>query len=174
MPLAVIVAALLALLCPESARAQAPALPREIVAILDRDHHGWALVDNFAVLREPVVATQNLDTSRSHPNFVWGDFDGDGRQDYAVYVTVPGALGRERLLVAFLRREASFRSHVLARGTTLADYIWVAKKGTRYYDHGTERYFRLTHDAIDAVTIEKSATTYVYERGTFRAVTTAD
>lgn len=51
-------------------------LPREVVAILDREYAGWSLVDNLAVIRQPVMSHLKLDTTKPHPNLVWGDFDG--------------------------------------------------------------------------------------------------
>ena len=37
-----------------------------------------------------------------------------------------------------------------------------------------ERHFRFPHDSIDAVIIEKAAMTYVFGRGAFQAIITAD
>lgn len=153
-------------------------VPHEVMAILDNEYAGWSLVDNFSVLREPVLSYLNLDTSKSHPNLVWGDFNGDGKRDYAVFVERKTASGeKERFLVAFLRCGTSFQMHLLERAVypaQIGDYIWLARKGSRYYDYDRERYFRLEHDGIQAVVIEKAAVTYIFQNGRFQGIITAD
>ncbi len=147
-------------------------LPHQIVAILDSEYQTWTFVDNFAVLKEPVLEPMGLDTSQCQPNFVWGDFDGDGNRDYAVYIQHHQESGEnKRLIIAFLRRGNLYQQHLLKGGS---DFIWLVRKGTRQFDFDTGKYFRQKHDAIIDVTIEKGATTYVYEGGTFKEVVTSD
>jgi len=168
---------MIAFVVPVLAHQKTMTLPREVMVILDNEYTGWSLVDNFSVLREPVLSHLNLNTSKSHPNLVWGDFDGDGKRDYAVFVERKTASGEERLLVAFLRRSNSFQMHLLERAVYLAyiaDYIWLAGKGSRQYDHERRRYFRLEHDGIEAVVIEKASVTYIFQSGRFQRIITTD
>jgi hypothetical protein len=152
------------------AQQDAIVLPDEILAILDHEYHTWNLVDNSAVLQELVLRGMNLDTLECHPNLVCGDFDGDGRLDYAAYVQA-SAGENKRMILAFLRRGESYRQYLLGRGS---DYIWLVRRGARQYDYDTGKHFRQKHDAIIDVTIEKGAITYVYENGGFREIITSD
>jgi len=144
-------------------------LPHQILATLDSGYRGWTLVDNFGVVQDP---TLQLDTSKCHPNLVWGDFDGDGNRDYAVYIQHHQESGeKKRSILAFLRRGKLYQQHLLMGG---GNYIWLVEKGTVQYDYDTGEYFRQKHDAVVDVTIEKGAVTYIYEGDSFKEVITSD
>jgi hypothetical protein len=148
------------------------ALPAQAIAVLDSTYPAWSMVDNFAVLEDPGLQLSKLDTSECYPNLVWGDFDGDGRIDYAAYVQYNSeSQGRITGIVALLKRGQSYEPHLLQGGS---DFIWLAKKGSRRYDFETGKYFILGNDAIDDIFIEKAAATFVFQNGRFKEITTSD
>jgi hypothetical protein len=50
----------------------------------------------------------------------------------------------------------------------------LGEKGREAYDYNTNRKFRYIHDAIILSDFEKSAVSYIYEKGKFRSVVTSD
>lgn len=150
-------------------------VPREVLAALHADYPDWHLLDNSGVLHTP---QNKLDTSKSRPNVVWGDFDGNGHLDFAFFIArgVGSPPVEEKLVVymAFGNRLQKFLLDSATAPGYIADMIWILHKGTREYNYETDRYFRLRNDAIDAITLEKAAQTYIFEKNRFRVVTTAD
>lgn len=150
-------------------------LPRSVMTALQSDYPGWHVLDNTWVLHTSVA---KLDTSQARPNVVWGDFDGDGHLDFALLIARgKGSQPIEEKLVAYLVSGDSLRRFDLADAVTpahVADMIWISLKGTRKYDYNTDRFFRLKNDAIDAITLEKAASTYIFEKDRFRVITSED
>ena len=152
--------------------ARGPALPAGLRAQLNRLAPGWRLslpdadVVSFSQ-REWGLGAEALAVLR-------GDFDGDGRRDYAVHI-VCGPGGAERRLVAFVRSGRGYRAHTLDTGEPTGQrYLRLARRGTTWVDYGTDRRITFRHDTIQLNVFEKSGASYVYDGGRFRRVTTAD
>ena len=152
-------------------------LPPEAQALLNDKYPGWT----FAPVEDEIVRYVERQGARgTRPDLIAGDFDGDGRTDYAALVAhgiVEGGDGvpvgpRVRLL-AFMQREKGFKLFVVDDWGG-GDYICLARKGEQGYDYETQENFVYEHDAICAVIWEKAATSYVYEHGKWRAVITSD
>jgi hypothetical protein len=169
---------LLALLCSlfagERVYAQAKpvAVPAAVKARLDANYPGWRLAE---------ISPEAYEHYSHHrlpfqPNFLWGDFDGDGRRDYAIEITHPGPKGEQRMVVlAFLRRGEGFEEHLLETGiSTLDVYLWPHRAGERDFDFEREREFRYRHDAIGVVYGEVAGVSYVFENGSFRKIVSSD
>lgn len=150
-------------------------VPKLVVAALQADYPDWHLFDNSWVLHTSLV---KLDTNKSRPNVVWGDFDGNGQLDFAFLIARGvGSQPIEERLVVYMAFGNRLQKFVLKSATApayIADMIWILPKGTREYNYETDRYFRLENDAIDAITLEKATQTYIFEKNRFRVVTTAD
>lgn len=147
-------------------------LPEQIIAILDSTYSGWALVDNFSVLKEPVMLNLKLDTMKCHPNLVWGDFDCNELLDYAVYIeqSMNGNLKR-RFVIAFLNNGKGYDSYPFEGSS---DYIWLVKKGKKLYDHEKLESIYVKCDGIVSVWIESAAETFLFEDGMFKRIITSD
>jgi hypothetical protein len=133
------------------------------------------LLDNSWILQSPLT---KLDTNKSRPNVVWGDFDCNGHRDFAFLIARgAGSQPIEEKLVVYMALGDRFQKFVLDSAITpafIADLISISPKGSRKYDYETDRCIRLESDAIDAITLEKGGTTYIFEKNRFRVVTTSD
>ena len=133
------------------------------------------MIDNWDTIRPP---NHRLDTTKAFPNVVWGDFDGNGQTDYAFFI----AQGKDRppkkaILVAYMtygNRLKKFVIDSVSAPVVIADLIWLSPKGSREYDYETNRFFRLKHDAILAITIDKAVETFIFQGNQFLRITTAD
>ena len=150
-------------------------LPASCRRLLHKRFPGWEYakaakeVDEY--LRERV-------SPDARSEIIGGDWDGDGRPDYAVLIRHTEifkargeAIGSNLHLIAFLNREGGYRYHVLE---AVGEYLDLIKKGERGFDFETQRYFRYRNDAIFAGIFEKAGTSFVYERKRFRQVLTSD
>ncbi len=113
------------------------------------------------------------------PNLISGDFDGDGAADYALLIThgVTHVENNEIVnpasnLTIFLARPHGYKMFTI--NEPIGDYIALIHKGDKGYDYERQAEFIFTNDAIDAVTFEKAATSFVYEHGHFRAIISGD
>jgi len=114
------------------------------------------------------------------PYTAWGDFDGDGREDYAVQVY----RDRSLRLVLFLNKSTGLEPVMADVGEPLAeawkelpgDYpgLDVRPAGSVYYDHGRKVSGKFPHDAVVQVYCEQSAVAYIYQRGAVRKVWISD
>jgi hypothetical protein len=115
----------------------------------------------------------------ARPDLISGDFDGDGRPDYAAMIVhgvtrVEGdqVIGPDPAIVVFLAQEHGFQLHLIDEPG--GEYLTLIHKGDKAFDHELQKEFTFEHDAIDAIILEKGATSYVYEQGHFRAIITGD
>ncbi len=111
------------------------------------------------------------------PNFIKGDWNGDGKIDYAVLIeqgklenSQSEVIGERRFTVAFVRTQKSFKYFQFDGG----DYIELMKKGSKDYNYETDKNFRYKTDAIFDGIWEKAGVSYVWERGKFIEIITSD
>lgn len=149
-------------------------LPKSIRQQLNRKYYAWKL----PLIEQEIH--QFLKQRRARPEFISGDFDGDGLKDYAVFIVYGQPEARKTRVIAFMRREAGWKTHRLE--TNLADdeslpsikFLALAKKGTRDYDYQRDRKFTYRHDAIFSGYFAKAGVSYVYRKGRFRQIVTSD
>jgi len=117
--------------------------------------------------------------ANTRPDLITGDFDGDGRADFAALilhgttrVEQNEVVGPDFSLVIFMARDQSYQLHVIEDPG--GGYLELIHKGDGSYDYEAQKEFTFEHDAIDAIIFEKGATSYVYENGCFRAIITGD
>jgi hypothetical protein len=151
-------------------------LPHEAQVMLDAKYPGW----NFWPVAEEIRAYFKKEQPSARLNLVTGDFDGDGRTDYAALVEhgiitdnngVP--IGRDQHLVAFLQRKAGFKLYALTECGG-GDYIFLAKKGEGGYSYEQQREIVYEHDAICTAIWEKGGSSYVFEKDHFRCFVSSD
>ena len=117
--------------------------------------------------------------ANTRPDLITGDFDGDGRADFAALilhgttrVEQNEVVGPDFSLVIFMARDQSYQLHVIEDPG--GGYLELIHKGDGSYDYEAQKEFTFEHDAIDAIIFEKGATSDVYENGCFRAIITGD
>lgn len=154
--------------------------PRELpVAVrrqLDERFPGWRFPQIGDEIRE---ATKEWVAPDTDLDLIRGDFDGNAEPDYALLVDhgeirddAGVAIGREVSVVAFLKKGDGYEYHLV--DPDAGDYLLLIRKGDGRYDYEAQKSFVFPLDAIDSVTFEKAATSYVYEKGKFRAILTGD
>jgi hypothetical protein len=157
---------LFALLIVASANAYgqdaANGLPREVNAFLSQRFPDWKSAD-------------------ARPDFIAGDFDGNGQTDYAVYIKRGKPAKRKLSVTALLRKGGKFRPYILESENAAADesekygsYLAYNKKGAKGYNHETQKAFTFAHDAVFVGFWEKGGSSYIYRNGRFRAIITSD
>jgi hypothetical protein len=118
-------------------------------------------------------------TPDMYPEFISGDFDGNGQIDYAALIEDGTALLNEegvpveasRQLIVFLKNGKKFKFHSLDQAS---EYIALIKKGERGYSYETDKKFTYKNDAIFTGFWEKGGVSLVYEKGKFRSIVTSD
>lgn len=173
-----IVALLLGMLCYQSAlRAQnySEKLPSSTRFMLNKRFPGW----KFAEVSAEVRQFFEKEMKGASPTLVSGDFDGNGRLDYAaliqhgkIFDERGKAIGPRYYLVAFLRRGARYRMHVIKDPE--GEYLCLAEKGTQDYDYEAQKEITYANDAIMTGIFEKAGTSYVYKNGRFFSFLSSD
>jgi len=108
-------------------------------------------------------------------NLVRADFDGNGLQDTAVLLIVPGTgTRRERQYVAVCLTQGSATHLRLIRDPYCRDGISVAPKGSRVMDYQTGKQVTYWNNGVTTYCFEKASGTYVYRNGRFVLVVDGD
>lgn len=146
-----------------------------------------ALDANFLEWRVAVVsdAVRQFLVGRSQavpPQIIARDFNGDGREDYAVNLWHISAANR-RQTIAVLLRERLGRGFTMRKLETVSFnpnqagtglYLTGRRKGETIYDYEARRRVRLQNDTVAVINFEKSSWVYLYRAGSFRKVFTGD
>ena len=150
-------------------------LPASARVLLNRRFPGWRFSDVSPQVQQYVK--EYLDGAS--PVVVRGDFDGDGRRDYAALIrrgrvvnADERAFGAGNLLVIFLKRTKGYRMHVVKEPG--GEYIMLATKGTGGYNYHTDKRIKYANDAIVAIIFEKGGQSYVYWKGRFVSFVSID
>jgi hypothetical protein len=164
LPLAAVSVLAAALLAP------APPLPPAVRREVDAAYPGWKFATVSPALRHLLAPGQR-------PEWVSGDFDGDGRRDYAVQlVRATPRADSAQLTVALLRRRGDgWARHVVSAGP-VHDGVWLGRgrRGTRARDLDGDTNFVYHADAIEIGFGQEAGEACLYARGRFRCVITGD
>ena len=156
--------------------AGAVVLPGSVRSMLDAKYPGW----QPSQVGADVQAFVRERSSVASANIIKGDFDGNGRTDYAVLLEYPsgpqvGAINWLQL-VAFLAEKKSFKLIVLNDPIPSEPqfYITLQRKGARGYNLATYKRFRYPHDSIGMWYFGVAGGTFIYSNGRFRHVAESD
>lgn len=138
-------------------------LPPIFVAALDRNFPDWKYAEVAQDVRQFFGKSDHANASL---NMGRGDFDGDGRQDYAVMISYGQApIRRESIVAALLNKNSGIEVHDLGP----SDYLLLERKGDK--SPGANN---LANDAISVGNFEKSSSIRFYKNGKFETIWTSD
>jgi len=133
--------------------AGAAALPPRARALLDQKYQGWRM----AYSAPQIESWFQQYMPAFHPNLVFGDFNKDGKTDYAAQVL---AGGRQHV-VAFVASGTGYSMMPLAEDP--ADpftFLVIYKRGEKDFDFERMKPFRYATDALGVLYLKKTAVTY--------------
>jgi len=152
-----------------------PRLPTPIKVLLDKRFSGWEFPEISDDDCQIVKQTGGPD---AYPELIQGDFDGDGRLDYAVLIEESSNNHEKGIvvypdiyIVAFLNRHQGYKMTIVTREG--GGCLQVMPKGEGDYDYEAEREFTYSNDTIMSG-FGMGGTSYLYENGKFRAIITSD
>lgn len=154
-------------------QAQTVKLPNACKKILDKKFRGWKLAE----IREDITAYFQKERPAYQLNLIKGDWNGDGKTDYAALIDhgkLKNAEGEiisdNRLMIAFVSAGNGYKHFRFDGG----DYITVVEKGSQDYNYETQKTFRYKNDAIFDGIFEKAGISYIWNGKKFIAVVTSD
>jgi hypothetical protein len=161
----VAVALVLCLVSNGQAEEKTP-IPEGVKSVLDHMHPGWRLAGISDENRQYCFKKD----SKYEPTLIWGDFDGDGKRDYAAIIIY----GKKTAVIVFLARGTGYRAlevFTTSRpGERPPELLEVFPKGTQL---GTTPH-KSAHESIAMEYCESSSAIYFYEAGAFHHVIAGD
>jgi hypothetical protein len=152
-----------------------PELPRPIKVLLDRNFPGWKFP---AVSDDDCQAVKSWGGNDVFAQLIQGDFDDDGRLDYAVLIEVESGTDDRGLvsrpagyILAFLARRNEYKMRMVTHEG--GGCLQIMPKGEVDYDYDAQREFTYSHDTIFSGG-GCCGSSYLYEHGKFRAIITSD
>ena len=139
-------------------------LPTSARVMLDRRFAGWKFSDVSSEVKQFVK--ENL--RGASPVLISGDFDGNGRLDYAALIQQ----GSRYYLVIFLRRRADYKMYRVRNPN--GEYLIRARKGSRDYNYEEQKEITYANDAILTGIFEKGGSSYVFKNGRFVSFVSSD
>lgn len=132
-------------------------LPQECMTLIAQAYPDW-----IAAPVQPEVRAWARKRNRN-PVATTGDFNGDGRPDWA---TIGSTQGHRKLVLCLSHRGG--RALAVVDDTGCSDYVYTIRRGTRLpnLEGGTAE--ELSRDTAATACFEKSGRVFVYEDGTFR------
>lgn len=153
-------------------------LPLSIRGQLNRNFPGW----RFAQPNREVLDFFSDRFPKEDPCVISGDFDGNGRKDYALLIEHPNAIEPNKRfthlveVLAFLRKGRSYR-RVRLESSSPANpevYLNLKKKGEVGYEFSTAKRFKYPNDSISFSFFEKAGGTYIWKKTRFKYVIESD
>jgi hypothetical protein len=147
--------------------APASFLPESIRATLDQEYPGWKLA--------PVTAQVQKEFKTHKPNrfpsLVAGDFDRDGKRDYAVQIALTAPGQEEQIIIVFLARGSGFEENIVqSMGLDPTVYLWVSNRMLK--ETGSDAQDKLSNRTVLMVLGGPIGdTTYAYQDGKFQEIT---
>ena len=142
-------------------------LPADVRATLDGQYRGWRFAKLAPDLRRLLAVNDS-------PEWVKGDYDGDGKIDYAVNIVNEGSDNPQKIVV-LLSRSSGFEQHVLESGPiSTFTFLHPVRKGESRTDVTTDKTYTMPTDALDVIYEEKGGVTYLFNRDHFRRIVSGD
>lgn len=126
---------------------------------MNRAFPGW----HYAPVSEEV--RQFSQEQHFDPVVAMGDYDGDGRRDWAVLLEHEGV----RKVVVCLTNSTVPKLRVIEQ-PYCHDLVSSKKAKSRLYNFETDRIETIKNDGISTSCFERAGATYVFERGTIRRI----
>jgi hypothetical protein len=142
-----------------------PELPIPVKALLDRNFPGWKFP---AVSDETCQTIKQLAGPDAYPELIQGDFDSDGKPDYAVLFERGSS---SRYIAAFLKRRDQYKMTIVSHQG--GESLQLMRRGASDYDYDAQREFTYSRDTIFSG-MGMGGSSYLYENGKFRAIITSD
>lgn len=143
-------------------QAQSIRLPNDCRKILNKSFPAW----KFAQVPEAVSQYHKENKSPFKPYLVRGDWNGDGKIDYAALIEYR----KTTRTIAFVRLQTKYKHYNLEGG----DYIQVFKKGEKDYSYTSHKNFVYKNDSIFVGIGECCGSSYIWRRGKFVGIVTSD
>lgn len=141
------------LLCCLALLAGAVELPPRARSLLDRKYAEWRMAPSAPQIES--WFEQYMPAFR--PNLVFGDFNRDGRTDYAVQVISGG----KQHVVAFVASTTGYSMMPLsADDPDPFTFLVIYKRGEKDFDFEHMKPFRYSADALGVLYLKKTAVTY--------------
>jgi hypothetical protein len=132
--------------------------------MLNRRFSGWKFNEVSPEVRQ--FFRENM--RGASPVVIGGDFDGNGRRDFAILVQ-----RRARYyLIVFLRRTADYKMYVVKDPN--GEYLSLARKGSRDYNYNEQKEITYANDAIVTGIFEKGGSSYVFKNGRLLSFVSSD
>ncbi len=152
-----------------------PDLPLPIKVLLNGNFPGWSFPE---VSEDDCYAVRECGGFEAYAQMIKGDFNGDGLQDYAVLIQQSAEANDKGVakplivhIVAFFRKAGGYKMH-LVTSEGGSDLI-LMREGEPDYDYEAQRDFTYPRDSISSG-MGMGGTSYIWENGRFRALTTSD
>ena len=152
-----------------------PDLPLPIKVLLNRNFPGWSFPE---VSEDDCYAVRECGGLEAFAQMIKGDFNGDGLTDYAVLIQQSAEANDKGVakplivqIVAFFRKPGGYKMHLVT--SEGGNDLILMPKGESDYDYGAERDFTYPRDSILSG-MGMGGTSYIWENGRFRALTTSD
>jgi len=152
-----------------------PDLPLPIKVLLNRSFLGWSFPE---VSEDDCYAVRECGGLEAYAQMIKGDFNDDGLTDYAVLIQQSAEANDRGVakplfvqIVAFFRKSGGYKMHLITSEGG-SDLI-LMRKGESDYDYEGQRDFIYPRDSIFSG-MGMGGTSYIWENGRFRALTTSD
>jgi hypothetical protein len=142
------------------------ALPQSIRATLNQEYPGWKLAP---------VTLQIQQTFKKHhanrlPSLTYGDFDHDGKRDYAVQIAITTPGEEEQIVIVFLARGDGYEENILeSMGLDPTVYLWVANKALTETGPNAQDKF-VNKDVLMVLGSPVGSATYAFDEGKFQEI----
>jgi hypothetical protein len=152
-----------------------PDLPLPIKVLLNRNFPGWSFPE---ISEDDCHAIRECGGPEAYGQMIKGDFNGDGLTDYAVLIQQSAEANDRGVakplfvsIVAFFRKPGGYKMDpVTSEGGSA---LILMPKGGEDYDYEAQRDFTYPRDSIFSG-VGMGGTSYIWENGRFRALTTSD
>jgi len=145
-----------------------PSVPDAIQTALTKSYPGWSFVKTYNPSETRGVCP--LVKSPFPPYFISGDFDGDGKTDYAALISYAG----KGIVVVFLARGAGFQAFPVFSTPYIPDTLMVLPAGWTYKDSSPKHFGTLALASVGIFGCEHGAIAFTYRRGAFVEVDTGE
>lgn len=154
---------------------KSPDLPLPIKVLLNGNFPGWSFPE---VSEDDCYAVRECGGLEAYAQMIKGDFNDDGLMDYAVLIQRSAEANDKGVakplivdIVAFFRKTGGYKMYPVSSEGGSA--LILMRKGESDYDYEGEREFTYPRDSIFSG-VGMGGTSYIWEHGTFRALTTSD